>query len=102
MHVVEPDTFLVNAGTRLVFCVLRVGIVFEEILEHDAVGVAATDRERIAYDGPLRLAIKAKNFSEVVNETCENKPARLSIATNLLRGLQQVFELRHVRVRVAV
>ena len=102
MDLIQSATFLVNPRACLVARVLRVGIGLEEILEHDAVRIGAADGKGVAHHGPLRLAVEAKHFAEIVNETGENEPARLAVLANLFGGLQQVFELRHVCVWIAV
>src|SRR5690242_11005329 len=71
-------------------------------MKDDPVRPRATDGEGVADHGPLRLAVEAKDFSEIVNQAGEDKPARVAIAPYLLGGLEQVIELREIGVRIAV
>ena len=49
----------------LVFGSLRIGIIDEVVVEHDAVRPRTTYRKCIAHHAPLRLAIKTQAFSKV-------------------------------------
>jgi len=63
---------------------------------------AATNRKRIADDCPLRLAVEAKDFAEIMNQPGENEPARMAIAPDLFGGLEEMIELGKVRVGIAI
>ena len=80
----------------------RVGIVLEELGVDDLVGEGAADRERVADDRPLRLAVEAQNLAEVVDQAGDDEPARLVRAADRLGRLQRVLDLREVGVRIAV
>src|ERR1051326_9405090 len=87
---------------RLVTRLAPVGVVGKKLVKHNSVRPGATDRERITHDRPLRLAVEAKDFSEIMNQAGQNEPARMPVATDLLRCLKQVIELGEVRIRIAV
>ena len=74
-----------------------------EVLRVDAgARELAADRERVADDRPLRLAVQAQDLAEVVDQAGDDEPAGLVGATNRLGGLQRVLDLREVDVRIAV
>ena len=79
-----------------------VGIRGEKLGKNDLVGVSATDRECVTDHRPLRLAIQAEHFAEIVHKTGEHKPARMPILANRLGCLEQMFDLREIRIRIAI
>src|SRR5439155_9226095 len=94
--------FLVDPAASLVFGYAAVRVVREELREHDLVRKRTTDRERIADDRPLGLAEQAQNLTEVMNQTGQNEPARVSVAANRFRHLQEVLDLTETDVGVAI
>src|SRR5258706_8932729 len=101
-NVVESAILLVNAGLRLKTRFPAVRVVREKTVKHNLVRVGRADWKSVADHGPLRLAEQAQNLAEIVNHSREDEPARMSVAADLLRGLQQVIELREIGVGVAV
>src|SRR5437763_16998391 len=71
-------------------------------MKNNTIGPRTADWKRIPNDGPLRLPIKAKNFAKIVNEACQNEPARMAIAADLLRSLEQMIQLGKVCIGIAV
>src|SRR5438067_3622273 len=102
MHLIEAAVWLIDAVPRAVNRVVGVGICLEILRKHDLIGVCAPYREGIAHNAPLWLTPQAQHFAKVVDEAGQNKPARMPIPANGLGGLQQVFDLGEVRVRIAV
>ena len=81
---------------------MRIGVVAEEMAVNDFRRPATADGERIADDRPLRLAKQAQNLPEIVNEACDDEPARLIRRPDGFCRLQRVFYLREVDVGIAV
>ena len=69
---------------------------------HDFRRPATADGERVADDRPLRLAEQAQNLPEIVNEACDDEPARPIRGPDRFGRLQRVFYLREVDVGIAV
>ena len=63
---------------------------------------AATHRERVADDRPLRLAEQAENLAEVVHQAGDDEPARLVGGADGFGGLHRVLDLREIDVGIAV
>ena len=83
--------------------ILAVRVVRQKIWEtRSCPEYAAPTRKGVAHHGPLRLAPEAKDLPEVVNEAREDEPAWMAVLADLLGRLEQMFELRKVRVRIAV
>src|SRR5262249_13102627 len=86
----------------LVFGNLRVRVIREILRQDDFVGKGTTDRKRIAHNRPLRLAEQTQDLAEIVDQTRQDEPARVPIAANRLRYLEQVLDLAQIDVGVAV
>ena len=99
---VQPAARLVDPALSLVFGDVAVGVFLEEFGEDDLVRVAAADRERVADHGPLRLAEEAEDLAQVVDQPGQDEPAGMSVGTDRLGGLHEVFDLRQLGVGVAV
>lgn len=98
MNFIEAAIRFVDAIFGLILRNFAVGVGGEEFGENDVRRISAADRERIAHDGPLRLPVKAKNFSEIMQKTGEDKPARITIFANCFGSLQQVLDLGEIGV----
>ena len=72
---------------------MRVGIFSKKLVVNDPLVEPAADRKCVADNRPLRLAVKAEHFAEVVHQTGQHKPVFVSVGTNRLGGLQQVLKL---------
>src|SRR5947199_6535750 len=94
MHLIKTAPVRVDTCARLVAAFGVVGIFGKELVEDDFIRPAAADRKRIADHRPLWLAKEAKNLPQVVNQSCKNEPAGMAILANLLRGLQEMLQLR--------
>jgi hypothetical protein len=57
MNLVEAAIGFVNAELRLIFGNFAIGVSRKEFRENNLVGIRATDREGVAYNGPLRLSV---------------------------------------------
>src|ERR1700746_2774950 len=101
MDVVQATVRFVDAELGLVARIAVVGIGGEKFRKDNFAGVGATDGKSIAYDRPLRLAVEAEDFAEVVQEAGEDEPTGMAVFANGLGGLQQMFDLGEVGVRVA-
>ena len=99
---VQPAARLVDAALGLIGGDGLVGVVLEELGENDLLRVSAADGERVADDGPLRLAEEAEDLAEVVNQPGQDEPARVAGGANGLGRLHQVLDLGQVGIRVAV
>src|SRR5438067_1618351 len=62
----------------------------------------AAYRKGVAHHRPLRLSEQAENFAQVMKETGEDEPARLSVGSQRFGGLQQMLYLGEVGVGIAV
>ena len=93
VDVVQPAARLVDPALGLVFGHVPVGVVLEELVEDDLLGVAAADREGVAHDGPLGLAQEAEDLAQVVDQAGEDEPAGMAVGPDGLGGLHQVFNL---------
>src|SRR5215467_2697172 len=102
MNFVEATIRLIDAILGLILGNSTIGICPEEFRENNIGRIGAADGEGITYDGPLRLAIQAENFSEIVQETRENEPARMTVFANCFGSLKQVFDLGEVGVGIAL
>ena len=97
--IVQPTVGLVNPVLGGVHRVPRVRVVPERVWIDDLVRKLASHDESVPDDVPLALrAEEEQEFSKVVDETGDLHPFRLSVPSNGLRGLQQVFDLRDGRL----
>ena len=99
---IETAAFSIDAVRCLETRILRVRVGREELREDILVRKRAAGRERVAHHRPLGFAPKAKDFAQIVDETGEDHPTGLPLLANLLGGLQQVLQLRHVGVGVGI
>src|SRR5213594_3079502 len=81
---------------------MLVGIIGKKVVEDDAVRPGAAYWKSVAHHGPLRFPVKAKDLSQVMNQSGQNEPAWTAIVADLLGGLQQMVELGKVGVRITV
>ena len=102
VNAIETAIGLINAVPGLERRILSVRIGNEEFGKNDFAGVGTTDRESVSDDGPLRLAIKAENLAKVVQESGEDKPARMTVLADGFGGLEEMFKLGKVRIGIAV
>src|SRR5437588_11641310 len=93
MDIIQAATFGVDASAALIAGFGAVGIFGEELVENDFVRPGASDRKRVTNHGALRFTEEAKDFAEIVDKAGEDEPAGMAVVTNLLGGLEQVFEL---------
>src|ERR1700740_1658971 len=75
MHLVEPAIGLIDAELGLISRDFAIRIGRKVFAEDNLVRPRAADGESVANDRPLRLAVKAENLAEIVNEAGENHPA---------------------------
>ena len=102
VHVFQAAIRFVNAELRLILRNIPIRIPREILRKDNIRRPRAPHRERVSNDPPLGLAVQAQTLAQVVNESDENHPARVSVGANCLRGLQQMLDLRQVRIRIAV
>ena len=97
--IVQPTVGLVHSVLGRVHRVLRIRVVLERVWINDLIRELAPNDECISDDVPLALRAKEEQeFSQVVNESSNLHPLRLSVSSDGLRGLQQVFNLRNGRL----
>ena len=99
---IQAAAGFVDAVGRLETRDLAVGVGGEKLGENIFVGERASRRKRIAHDRPLRLAPKAENLAEVMDEAGEDHPARLAVAAHRLGGLEEMLELRKIGVGIGI
>src|SRR5580704_7539398 len=81
--IVQTAILSVDAKMRAITWTLAVRVVLEEFRENNLVGKRRANRKRVAHHGPLRLAKKAKDFPQVMDEAGKDEPSRMTIASNL-------------------
>src|SRR5215475_12049919 len=101
MNVVESAIRFVNAAFGLIPADFAVRVGGEKFRKNNLLGISTAHGKRISDHGPLRLAVKTQHFPEIVDEAGENEPARMAVFANCFGGLQQVLDLRQVRIRIA-
>jgi len=98
-NVVQSTVWLVHTILGRVHGVSRVWVVLERLWVNDLVRKLAPHDEGVADDVPLTLRPKEEQeFSQVVNESGDLHPLRLSVSPNGFRGLQQMLDLRNGRL----
>src|SRR5438067_13905207 len=93
MDIIQAATFGVDARAALIAGFGAVGIFGEELVENGFVRPGAAERKRVTNHCPLWFTEKAKEFAEIEDKAGENERAGMAGVTNLLGGLEQVFEL---------
>src|SRR6185437_1701909 len=56
----------------------------------------------VSNHSPLRLSPQAKNFTEIMNEARQNKPAWVPVSPDGFRRLQQMLDLGEVCVGITI
>src|SRR5439155_2489008 len=79
-----------------------IGIIGKKVVEDDAIRPGAAYWKSVAHHSPLWFAVKAKDFSQVMNESGQNEPVWMAIVADLLGSLQQMVELGKVGIGIAV
>lgn len=98
-NVIQSTVWPVYTILGRVHGVPGVWVVLERLWVNDFVRELAPHDEGISNDVPLALGSKEEQkFSQVVNETGDLHPFRLSVSPNGFRGLQQMFDLRNSRL----
>src|SRR5207253_1922178 len=93
MHAVETTTLLIDAARALIERNLAVRIIRKKLGENDLLRKSAPHRERIANHRPLGLAEQAEHLTKIMDQTRQDKPARLASATNGFGHLHEVLDL---------
>ena len=92
VHVLEAAIRLVDSVFRLVLGHIAVGVVGEVLMKDDVAGPGAADGEGVADNAPLRFTVKAKAFTEVVEEADENDPSGMTVTADGFGCLEQVLD----------
>src|SRR5215472_17093014 len=74
MYPIEPAARSVNALLGLILRDVRVRIGSKKLWKHHLVRIRASHRKRVTNHGPLRLAIEAEHFPQVVQKSRQNEP----------------------------
>src|SRR6266704_6756590 len=75
VHVIQAAVRLVDSILRLILGLLAVWIGGKEFRKNHLIRVRAPGGERIAYYGPLRLAIETEHLSKIVQKAGKNEPS---------------------------
>lgn len=102
MKGIQSATFFVNAVSSLESGVVAIGVVSKKLRENDFVGISAADWKSITDDGPLGFSPQAEDFSEVMDQAGEDEPPWMAIVSDLFGGLQEVFQLGEIGIRIAI
>ena len=102
MDVFQAAVWLVDSVRRLILRHVAIGILRKVFVKDNVAGPSAAHGKRVADNAPLRLAIQAEALAEIMDKASENHPTRAAVAAHRLGGLEQMFDLRQVGVRVAV
>ena len=78
------------------------GFSREELVVNDALVEPAADGKRVADHRPLRLAVQAQHFAEVVQQAGQHEPVFMPIGPNRFGGLQQVLKLIELDIGIGV
>jgi hypothetical protein len=93
-NVGQPAVRLVHPAVGRVHGVSRVWVVLERLRINNLFRKLASHDERIPDDVPLTLGAKEEQkFSQIVDEAGYLHPLRLSVSSNGLGSLQQMFDL---------
>src|SRR5204862_8302087 len=85
--IIQALSFFINAEARLIAGVFVVRVVGKELMKDNPVRPGATNRKSVSYNCPLRLAIEAKDFTEIMKQPGKNKPAGMAVAADLFGSL---------------
>src|SRR5258708_38705709 len=102
VDILQATIRLIDPVLRLVLGNFCIRIPSEVFREDYLIGPGAPNRECIAHDTPLRLTIQTETLPKIVDESNQHHPARVTVLSDCLRGLQKMLDLREVSVRIAV
>ena len=98
-NVIQSTVWLVHTILGGVHGIPRVWVVLERLWVDDLIRKLAPHDESVPDDVPLTLGPKEEQeFSQVVNESGDLHPLRLSVSPDGFRGLQQMLDLRNGRL----
>ena len=101
-HLVQAASLLVHPQPRLVARFIPVWIGLKKLMKHDPIRPGAPNRKGVSDHRPLRFAVEAKNLSQIMNQAGQDKPTRMPVLADVLGGLEQMVQLREVRVGIAI
>ena len=78
------------------------GFEREELVVDDPLIEPAADGKRVADHRPLRLAIQAQHFAQIVHEAGQYEPVLMPVGPNRLRRLQQVLKLIELDIGIGI